>query len=168
MEHPHNPRPDPVQAKNLDVATHSLEKDPEIYYSWMIWTLETGFADQDTEAMADMLSKLNNMVSGREGLSPEVWPEGARQNVQAAARKIRIEIESRTRDTVAELNLAREVYRDQLPEMFVKITDSDEWHLVEGFVMAGYYEIHPIIDGKVYKDFVTQVKRISAEDIDPE
>ena len=159
MERVRDQSPAPTQAGNVGVTVDSLEKDPEIYYSWMIWTLETGFADQDTEAMVDMLGKLNDMTSGREGLSPQVWPEGARRDIRSAAQKLRAEVELRTRETVAELNLAREVYTDQLPDMFVKVTDSTEWHQVEEFVIGGYSEIHPVIDGRPYTDFVVEVQR---------
>lgn len=164
MEYPHNQHPGPVHAGNLDASINSLEKDPEIYYSWMIWTLETGFADQDAEQMADILGKFNDIISGHDGLSLEAWPDGAMQDVQAAARKMHAEVESRTKGTVAELNLAREVYKDQLPDIFIKITDSEEWHLVEGFAADGYSKVHPIIHGKTYEGFVVQVQHAANED----
>lgn len=161
MERVRDQSPVPTQAGNVGVTVDALEKDPEIYYFWMLWTLETGFADRDAETMVDMLGRLNDMTSGREGLSPKTWPEGVRQDIQSVARKLRTEVETRTRGAVAELNLAREVYADQLPDMFVKITDNPDWHRVEGFAMSGYCEIHPIINGQTYKDFVLEVQRHS-------
>lgn len=127
---------------------------PETYRSWIVDVLREGDASGMVPDLRYMLQDFD-----RYNGDPLVREVGIETYLQAIIDSLRGELAERTRETVAELNLALERYTTELPETYVQTEENGPWQLVEGFVEGEDFTVLPVLEAQPWYGAIIDIQQ---------